>query len=174
MFTSIYSISNQVPVLMKDMREEDGEWKSKFENVDSLHLIHEFSKPSFDHVSIECSSKFYQFNLASRDLMILCLKSQTFPTFFEIREADKNFCPFSKSHGRFVDVNDLLHIEARWVKLQNTLKLIDIINGVHLSTSNDTKEKEIAHCEVWLFIMSTSHVDASGKHLSLGATISTV
>jgi len=62
---------------MEDMWKEDGEWESNFENVDSPHLVHEFSKPSFDHGPIESSSKFIQFNLASRDLMILCLKSRT-------------------------------------------------------------------------------------------------
>jgi len=60
------------------------------------------------------------------------------------------------------------------MKLQNTLKLIDTINGICLSISNDTKEREITHCEVWSFIVSTSHVDDSGKHLPLDATISTV
>ena len=130
---------------MEHKWEEDATWESNFTTTDLPNFIDESSKPLFDHVPIESSTKFIQFTLSSRDLMIFCLQRQKFPTFHEIREADGNFHPFLRSHGRSIDANDPLYTQARWEKLQNSLKLIETNDGVALSSSSDTKERQIPH-----------------------------
>lgn len=159
---------------MEHMHGGDGGWESSSLTSDLAHSIDESSKPLFDHVPIESCTKSIQFTLASRDLMIHCLRSQRFPTFLEIREADINFGPLPQSHGRVIDMNDPYHTQARWMKLQGSLKLIESIDGVGLSIANDTKEREICHYGMWSSIVSSSHVTSSGKHLPLGTTTSTI
>jgi len=156
---------------MEYMSEGDVEGESNFTSDDLVHFRDETSNPSFDHISIESSTKFIQFTLASRNLMIQCLQSQTFPTFHDIREADENFRPLLKSHGRIVHVNDHVRTQERWVKLQNSLKLRETIHGVGLSTSSDMKDKEIPHVGMWSSIVLTSHIGSNGKHLPLHATV---
>ena len=159
---------------MEHMCEEDGGWESNFMNPNLPHLLDEFSKPLFDHISIESSPKFIQFTFASKDLMMLCLQKHKFPTFHEICEVDGNFHPLLTSHGRPIDVNDQCHIEQRWVKLQNNLKLIETIGGSTLSLSSDTKRRKIPHIGIWSSIVSTFHIGPTGKHLSVDATISAI
>ena len=143
---------------MEHMCEKDGGWESNFMNPNFPHLPDEFSKPLFDHISIKSSPKFIQFTLESKDLMMLCLQKHKFPTFHEIREVDGNFRPLLTSYGRPIDVNDQGHIEQRWVKLQNNLKLIETIGGPTLSLCSDTKRREIPHIGIWSSIVSTFHI----------------
>jgi len=52
--------------------------------------------------------------------------------------------------------------------------LIETIDRVGLSPLGATKQREIVPIENWPSIVSTSHIDDSGKHLSLHATTSSI
>jgi len=75
--------------------EGDGGLDSNFMTFDLPYSIDEPSKPSFHNVLLESSSKFVQFTLASKNLMVDCLRRERYPTFHEIHEADQNFRPKS-------------------------------------------------------------------------------
>jgi hypothetical protein len=158
---------------MEQTCEDNVGSSSNFTSIDNFpSYLDEPSKPSFDHISIESIAKFVQFTLASWNLMITCLQRGKFPTFHEIREADGNFRPLLTSHGRPIDINDVTQNEERWKKLLKNLKCIETIDGVSLSSFCDKKERQIAPIEKWPSIVSHTHVDGSGKHLSMTATIS--
>jgi hypothetical protein len=159
---------------MEHTQRGDAEEESNFMASDLPLFIDETSNLSFHHISVEPSTKFNQFTLASRNLMIECLQRQTFPTFHEIREADGNFRPLLKNHGRVAHVDDPIRTQERWVKLQNSLKLIETIHGVGLSTSSDPKDREIPHIGIWSSLVSTLHVGPNGNHLPLHATVSAI
>jgi len=61
---------------MEEMLKEDGGWNSNFMTTDLSYFVDELQKHFFDHVPIESSPKFVQFTLASRNLMIDCLRKE--------------------------------------------------------------------------------------------------
>jgi len=73
--------------------------------------------------------------------MVDCLEKEKYPTFHEIREANKKFRPLLISHGRLID--DVIHTQEQWEKLQKILKLIETIDGVGLTPLGDTKQRQI-------------------------------
>jgi hypothetical protein len=82
--------------------------------------------------------------------MIECLEGQVFLTFDQICEADANFHPLSKSHGCFIDVNDVYYTIDRWKKLQENIKLIGVNDKITLfPLRHDQKERKIPPIEYW-------------------------
>jgi len=92
---------------MAKMFEGDGGLVSNFTTIDFPYFVDESLKPSFHDVLLEPSPKFVQFTLASTNLMVDSLRREKYPTFHEIREADKKICPLFTSHGRPIDINDV-------------------------------------------------------------------
>jgi hypothetical protein len=107
--------------------------------------------------------------------MIECLEGQMFPTFDQICKADASFHPFSKSHGRSIDVNDVFHTIERWKKLQENVKLVGVNDGIALAPSrHNQKGRRIPPIEHWCSIVEKSHVDTTGKHLPLSSILATI
>jgi len=107
------------------------------------YFVDEPLKTSFDDVLLESFSKFVQFTLASTNLMIDCLQREKYPTFHEIHEANGTFHSLLTSHRRTIDVNDVIHTQERWEKLQKSLKLIETTDGVRLSPLDDTNKDKL-------------------------------
>jgi len=93
------------------MFEKVGVWTLNFTTMDLLYSTYEPPKPLFDHVSIESSSKFVQFMLASKNIMINSLQWERFPTFYEICIVDGKLFLLFTSHGRSIDSNDIIHTQ---------------------------------------------------------------
>jgi hypothetical protein len=107
--------------------------------------------------------------------MIEYLEGQVFPTFDQICKIDPSFHPFSKNHGRFIDVNDVFHNIDRWKKLQENVKLIGVNDGIALAPlRHDQKGRKIPLIEHWCSIIEKSHIDAIGKHSSLTFILATI
>jgi len=83
--------------------------------------------------------KFVQFIVVSTNLTVDCLQRKKYPTFHKICKADKSFHLLLTNYGRPTDINDVIHTQERWDKLQKSLKLIETIDGIGLSPLGDTK-----------------------------------
>ena len=67
-------------------------------------------------------------------LIIDCLQTQSISTFEIFCQSDACFLSLQKSHGHYINVNNVFHTMKRWKKLQESVKLIIINDEVILSS----------------------------------------
>ena len=74
--------------------------------------------------------------------MMKCLQCGFVPIFNEICESNANFKALSHTHGRPIDSNDSYHIIKRWQNIQESVKVINIVDRLRLSPLKDSKDRK--------------------------------
>jgi hypothetical protein len=144
------------------------------EGVEHVNIGGPTPSSIFEDIPIETFPKYVHFNLQSLALMIDCIRGGYFPSYQQIHEANSFFCPLSNLHRPSTQKNvESLTIE-RWQKLQERLKVVELLSGFVLSPLNDTKGRQIPPIEYWRSIVHGGHIDKNGKHLSISMTTNAI